>query len=181
MRDKLLFRPAGPADIGDLLDLQRRAMRVLASSVYAAAQIEAFTAHSSASTNALVVAGQLHLAERGGKIIACGGWTTDHGEVGLRAEAASGAARLAVIRSLYTAPEDARQGIGRAMLAHLEEQAARAGKGRFELAATLNAVPMYQACGYAAIRSFLLPLPDAAPLSGILMAKTGTSEAEAAA
>jgi hypothetical protein len=63
----------------------------------------------------------------------------------------------------------------------LEGQAMCAGKSRFELAATLNAVPMYQACGYAAIRPFLLPLPDAAPLSGILMAKPAADQALAAA
>lgn len=181
MRQDLLFRLAKASDIGGLLDLQRRAMRALAASAYAAAQIEAFTAHLFASTNALVAAGRLYLAERGGVVIACGGWTTDHGEVGLRTQAAPGDDRLAVIRSLYTAPERARQGIGRAMLEHLEGQAVLAGKCRFELAATLNAVPMYQACGYAVIRPFLLPVPGAAALSGVLMAKRGAGQVAAAA
>lgn len=181
MRQELLFRLARMNDIGDLINLQRRAMWALAALAYPAAQIEAFTAHLSASTNALVSAGRLHLAERDGEIVACGGWTTDHGEVGLRAEAAPGQARLAVVRSLYTAPACARQGIGRAMLYHLEGQAMHAGKSQFELAATLNAVPMYQACGYAAIRPFLLPLPDAAPLSGMLMAKPAAGQAATAA
>jgi GNAT superfamily N-acetyltransferase len=181
VRLELLFRPARSADIDDLLDLQQRAMRALAASAYPAAQIEAFAAHLSASTNALVSAGRLHLAERDGEIVACGGWTTDHGEVGLRTEAAPGEHRLAVIRSLYTAPDCVRQGIGRAMLHHLEGHAMHAGKCSFELAATLNAVPMYQACGYAAIRPFLLPLPDAAPLSGMLMAKPAAGQATAAA
>jgi GNAT superfamily N-acetyltransferase len=181
MRQEIGFRLATSKDVGNLLDMQRRAMRALASSAYTATQIEAFNFHLAASTNALVAAGRLCLAERGSDIIACGGWTTDHGEVGLCTAARPDDAQLAVIRSLYTAPQYARQGIGRAMLHHLERQAMFAGKSRFELAATLNAVPMYQACGYAAVRPFLLPLPDATTLSGLLMVKSITASAAAAA
>jgi GNAT superfamily N-acetyltransferase len=49
---------------------------------------------------------------------------------------------------MYTHPDYARRGIGRAILAHCEGEAAAAGFCRVELVATLAGLPLYCACGY---------------------------------
>jgi GNAT superfamily N-acetyltransferase len=93
----------------------------------------------------------------GAKLIGCGGWswrTTlfggDHtrGRDNARLDPTKDAAR---VRAMYTDPDYARRGVGRAILAACESAAREAGFTRVELMATLSGEPLYRACGYQTI------------------------------
>jgi len=90
----------------------------------------------------------------------CGGWSRratlyggDHspGREPALLDPTRDAAR---IRAMYTAPQFARQGVGRLILRLCEAAAAAAGFRRAEMAATLAGEPLYLACGYRAIEGF---------------------------
>ncbi len=55
------------------------------------------------------------------------------------------------VRAMYTSPDHARQGIGRAIIDACEGAAREAGFKRTELMATMAGEPLYRACGYAVI------------------------------
>lgn len=54
------------------------------------------------------------------------------------------------IEAVYVDPEHGRCGIGRSLLQHAEHAARQRGLRELRLAASLNAVPFYQSCGYIA-------------------------------
>ena len=56
---------------------------------------------------------------------------------------------------MYTHPDFARRGVGRAILARCEAAAREAGFARVELMATLSGIPLYTAAGFAPIEHIL--------------------------
>ena len=62
----------------------------------------------------------------------------------------STAKQLAWIRGIYVHPRYTMRGLGKMIVAHCEQEARKAGYERFELASTVNAVPVYERCGYKA-------------------------------
>ena len=58
------------------------------------------------------------------------------------------AAGEGVIEGVYVDPDFMRRGVGRALVAALEDEAQRLGIARLMLDASLNAVPFYSALGY---------------------------------
>jgi GNAT superfamily N-acetyltransferase len=95
------------------------------------------------------------VAEIDHKIVAAGGWSLraalcggDNlpGKVADRLDPATEPAR---IRAFFVHPSVARRGIGRALLAQCEAEAAKNGYRRVTLLATLPGVRLYRACGYA--------------------------------
>lgn len=93
----------------------------------------------------------------GERLIGCGGWSSratlfggDHtsGRDSAKLNPATDAAR---VRAMYTDPDYARRGVGRAILDACEGAARDTGFGRVELMATLSGEPLYRSCGYRAI------------------------------
>ena len=95
-----------------------------------------------------------------GALAGCGGWSRRNTLYGGDHSPGRNAALLdpmrdaARVRAMYTHPDFARRGVGRAILALCERAAAAEGFTRVELAATLSGRPLYEASGYAPIRSF---------------------------
>lgn len=100
-----------------------------------------------------------------GALIACGGWSRrDRLFTGTTT---AGDARLldprlepARVRAMFVDPAAARQGLGRAILARCEADAAAAGFAAVGLMATLPGEPLYAACGYTVVERTVLILPD---------------------
>ncbi len=106
----------------------------------------------------LVDDGTYFVAEIDGAVAGCGGWSRratmygDDHSTGLREprllDPASEAAR---VRAMYTHPDFARRGVGRALLAHCEERARAEGFATCELMGTRSGEPLYQVAGYEVI------------------------------
>ncbi len=72
---------------------------------------------------------------------------------------------------MYTAPDFARRGVGRRILALCEAAAAAEGFARVELAATLAGEPLYRACGYHVVERFEAATPQGLAIPLLRMAK----------
>jgi hypothetical protein len=109
-----VIRPASPADIGALRDLQRSAMRALGAGYYTPAQVAAAVRHICVPDRELIEDGTYFVAERDGRLVGCGGWS-------LRRKAYAGPAQRETdaepldplsepthIRAMFTAPDVAR-------------------------------------------------------------------------
>lgn len=98
------------------------------------------------------------LAEIAGEIAGCGGWSrraTTHGgdqSAGRDARLLDPTAEPARVRAMYTDPDFARRGVGRAILAEAEARAAAEGFRIGTLVATLAGEPLYRATGWREVR-----------------------------
>jgi ribosomal protein S18 acetylase RimI-like enzyme len=70
---------------------------------------------------------------------------------------------------MFTAPDVARRGVGRAILAAAEDGALAAGFRRARLGATLSGEAFYRRSGYAEIGREPALLPDGTALAVVLM------------
>lgn len=82
----------------------------------------------------------------------------------------------AELHALYVAPECGRRGVGRALLARAEENAAGRGLTELHLKATLNAVAFYESRGWTAVAPTTHPLPSGRTLASVLMTKALLAE-----
>jgi len=156
----LTVRAAVPADVPALERLIVTSARRLSRDHYDAAQTEAAVAHVFGVDSELVDDGTYLVAMLGDAIAGCGGWSRrrtlfggdrfadrDDGDSGGLLDPAIDAAR---IRAFFVAPDHARRGIGRALLAGCEAAALAAGFRRLTLMATLPGEPFYRTAGYIA-------------------------------
>ena len=74
--------------------------------------------------------------------------------------------------AVYVAPTAARAGVGRLLLAALEDAARAAGLVRLELHATLNAVPFYERSGFIAERTTRVALSNGLEIDAVKMGKS---------
>ncbi len=77
----------------------------------------------------------------------------------------------AELHALYVDPRLAGRGIGRALLARAERNAAERGLAELHLKATLNAVSFYEANGWIAMAPAKHALPSGRNLASVLMSK----------
>lgn len=174
----IYIRVATPNDIPALRELIERSVRELQVGWYTPEQIEAAVHSVFGVDTQLIDDGTYYVAEIGGQIAGCGGWSKRDTLYGsshyahARNDALLDPAREpARIRAFFTHPAFARKGVGRALLKHCEEAARSAGFQRMEMAATLPGVPLYAANGYEALASFDVPLPGGHSISVQRMAK----------
>ncbi|ETX29216.1 GNAT family N-acetyltransferase [Roseivivax isoporae] len=115
----------------------------------------------------LVTSGTYFVAEREGRIVGAGGWSPvprDPTDPRTR--------RAASIRHVVTDWREVRRGIGRALLTHVIEDAARAGAHRLTCRATLTAVPFYRALGFTAERVEAVEMLQGIPFEAMVMWRT---------
>jgi GNAT superfamily N-acetyltransferase len=177
MRAPLAIRPATPADIGPLCELQVTAMRVLGAGYYTPAEVEGAARYICVPDRMLIEDGTYFVAELDGRLVGCGGWSLRRkGYAGptasqTDAEPLDPRTEPTRIRAMFTAPEVARQGVGRAILAAAEDAARAAGFSRARLGATLSGEAFYRRSGYGEIGRETAALPDGTAFDVILMAK----------
>ncbi len=164
-------------DAGPLEQLIKLSARVLSVPDYDAAQIEAALLGTFGVDTQLVRDGTYFVTENDGGLTGCGGWGRRRTLFGGDAGRARDAAELdphvdaARIRAFFVHPEYARQGIGSAILASCEFDAAASGFGRTELMATLPGVRLYAARGYVAGDPIEWPLGSGRSITFVPMTK----------
>jgi|TARA_R100000049_G_C1932110_1_gene75995 GNAT superfamily N-acetyltransferase len=157
MVPSLTIRTATAADIPALKAIMDLAIEQLQSGFLSPEQVVASRAVMGLDTQ-LVSDGTYLVVEDDSTPVGCGGWSRratlyggDH-STSLRNEALLDPARDAArVRAMYTHPDHARRGIGRAILDECEARAAAEGFRTVELMATMSGRPLYAACGYAEI------------------------------
>lgn len=151
------IRKATSADLPALRELMRAAIDGLQVDFLSPAQIAASHAVMGLDTQ-LVADGDYFLAQIEGELAGCGGWSRratlfggDHSLDQREPRLLDPATEAARVRAMYTHPDFARRGVGRAILAQAEADARAHGFRRAELMATLAGEPLYRANGYAPI------------------------------
>ena len=122
MTPPLTIRPAVPSDVPALSELIPRSARTLSAGFYSEVQIAAAIQYVFGVDSVLIEDGTYFVAEAGGEICGCGGWSRRRTLYGgdQRKEGddplldpATDATR---IRAFFVAPERARRGIGGALM-----------------------------------------------------------------
>jgi GNAT superfamily N-acetyltransferase len=174
----IFLRAATQDDIPALQAMIDCSVRELQAGWYTPEQIEAAAQSVFGVDRQLIEDGTYYIAEVGGQMAGCGGWSrrgtlygaSDYGH-SRNDTMLDPAHEPARIRAFFTHPKFARKGIGRAILEHCEEEARKAGFHRMEMAATLSGVPLYAAHGYEALEAFDVPLPGGYSIQVRRMAK----------
>jgi GNAT superfamily N-acetyltransferase len=149
-----IIRPATLSDRPAIEQLIAASARGLSRADYSEQQIEgAISTVFGVDTN-LILDGTYFVADNGGNLIGCGGWskrrtlfggdqytTRDGSELDPNSEAAK-------IRAFFIHPDHARKGIARAILNVCEAEAKAAGFQSLELMSTLPGIKLYRTCGY---------------------------------
>ena len=174
----IFLRAATRDDIPALRELIERSVRELQAGWYTPEQIEAAVRSVFGVDQQLIDDGTYYVAEIGGQLAGCGGWSKrgtlygashyDHSRDDVLLDPAKEPAR---IRAFFTHPKFARKGVGRALLERCEEEARKAGFHSMEMASTLPGVPLYAAHGYEAFEAFDVPLPGGHSIQVRRMAK----------
>ncbi len=192
----MIFRTAAPADTDAVEAVMRASVRDLSRGFYDEDQIPSVERFIATLDLALVEDGTYFVGEvfltaappaslrapapptSAAHIVACGGWSRRDKLFTGVGERAGGARLLdanrepARVRAMFVHPDFARRGLGRAILDLCEEAARAEHFRRLELMATLPGVPLYTACGFTAVESVTITLPDGVRVGGVRMEKT---------
>jgi GNAT superfamily N-acetyltransferase len=148
------------ADLDPLAALQEASILRHGIAAYGEAKARAWARVGHDFKRVLLDDGQFFVAEQGGERLGVGGWSPDSLE-----------ARLAWIRYLFVHPDHVRRGIGRRLVEVAEAAASRAGRPRFDVWSSLNAVRFYEALGYRRVRIARWPVRPSVELDYVLMRK----------
>jgi GNAT superfamily N-acetyltransferase len=172
-----LLRPAQHSEIPHLNVLIAASARALSSGYYSPGQIEALITHVFGVDTQLIEDKTYYVIERGDELVACGGWS--HRRTLFGGDQAKTAVdpgldprtEAARIRAFFVLPAAARQGLGRRLLSHCEDQARIANFQRMELMATLPGEPLYRALGYHPVERVRYPLPGCEAVEFVRMGR----------
>jgi GNAT superfamily N-acetyltransferase len=174
----LHIRPATPADVPTLEELILASARELSAAFNTPAEVDAAVAHVFGVDTQLIADGTYFVAEVGGKIVGCGGWSRreticggDKAKGGTVDRLIDPATEPTRIRAFFVHPDFARRGIGRRILLECEHAAKAAGFATAELAGTLPGEPLYAAHGYEVTERTTVPTPTGVPLPIVRMRK----------
>jgi GNAT superfamily N-acetyltransferase len=150
----ILLRKATRTDIPQIEALIARSARGLSTDDYRPAQIEGALRGAFGVDTQLLSDETYFVAEEGGRLVGCGGWSFRSTLFGGDARSGRDSSPLdprtqaAKIRAFFIDPASARRGIGSMLLEHCENEARAHGFSRAELMATLPGVKLYAARGY---------------------------------
>jgi predicted N-acetyltransferase YhbS len=172
------IRRATEVDILALRTMQQRAMITLGGGSYTPGEIAAFLNLAGTMEGAVLSERHFFLAENeAGQVMGSGGWSRLPPRYGrpVAHEPARATMRMspgaATVRSVFVAPEFARQGIGRAIMARTEADAAAAGIFQLHVSVMLSAEAFYRALGYQGDARSHIELADGTKLDCVLMRK----------
>jgi|GEM_PF-6580859 len=157
-------RPAVPADLKSIGQLQEAAILGLGISDYDSASAAAWVRFQLSTRNNVLKDGPFFVAERHGRIIACGGWRTDLQR------------RDAVwVRAVFVSPEFARQGACSRVMDAVEVSARIEGRDHFFARATVGAIPFFKAVGYRDLGRRIWTIEPGIEIEQALMMKDATA------
>ena len=132
MKSKPLIRKASAADAQSIFDLRIAAINSQCADHYAAHDLARWTKGTMTPQFERMVMDKAHVAMVGGQVVASGMVDLVSGQ----------------IDAVFVQPEYMGQGVGRAIMQHLEQLAIAAGLRQLKLDSTLNAAPFYRSLGF---------------------------------
>ncbi len=172
------LRFASATDVEPIRELIAASVRGLAKGIYTDVQIELSIRSVFGVDHQLIDDGTYFVAEAGGRIMGCGGWSRRRTLFGASEYSESRNSTLldpisepAKIRAFFVHPDAARMGIGRAILGRCEGEALAAGFTAAEMMATLPGVPLYEVCGYEKHEYQDVNLPEGETIDCVRMSK----------
>ena len=171
------LRKATTADAAAIERVMKESIAALGRATYDAQQLASAVEYIARPDPQLIADQTYFVVFDGEEMVGCGGWSHraklfTGGAVDADPRPLDPACEPARIRAMFVRSDQARRGIGRAILAACEEEARQAGFRSLELMATLPGLPLYEACGYTVEESAEIALPDGARLGGARMRKS---------
>ena len=162
MADVLTVRTATLADQPEVDSLLARSYPALLKADYAPSILVTAVPLIARAQPRLLASGTYYVVEGAGAILGAGGWTAAAPGNGARTAATghpgTGHQGTGHVRHVVTDHRRVRQGVGRALMAHVVLTARIAGVGRLECLSTLTAVPFYAALGFRTLGPATVPL-----------------------
>jgi predicted N-acetyltransferase YhbS len=171
------LRLAREADVPALEVLIPRSVRALQAPYYSQAQMDAALGTVFGVDRQLIRDGTYFVAEQGGEIVGCGGWSRRrslYGGDGGRAsedELLDPQRDAARVRAFFVHPAWARRGIGRSIMAACERAIVEAGFRDVDLVATLAGEPLYASFGYSVVERYEIEMRGGLVLPVVRMAR----------
>jgi len=171
------LRKATAADSAPIERLMKESMSILGQATYDDPQVRSAVEYIARLDPQLIADETYFVACQDDEIIGCGGWSGraklfTGGAVDRDPRPLDPASEPARIRAMFVRSDQARRGIGRAILEACEDEARRAGFRTLELMATLPGLPLYEACGYGIEERVDIELPDGTRLRCARMTKS---------
>lgn len=160
------LRLATVADETAIDELMKESTRNLFPDFYDARQTESSVQHVAAVDRVLIEDGTYYVAEVKGQLVACGGWSrrdklyTGSGTGAEDARLLDPSSEPARVRAMFARSDWVRQGLGRRILEACEAAARAEGFRTLALVATMPGRPLYRSCGFRALESVDVVLPD---------------------
>lgn len=160
----LSLRKASPADLSAVDRLLGRSYpRLLAADYPPSVMVMAVPLISRARPE-LLASGRYFVAEDpDGRLLAAGGWSRSN-PTGAMMQDLSGH-----VRHVATDPDAVRQGVGRALMRHVMQDAWAEGVVRLDCLSTRTAVPFYRALGFRPVGAVDVPLAPAVVFPALRM------------
>lgn len=177
-RGDFRIRPATLDDKAELVELIARSARELSAADYTPEQVEGALRGAFGVDTQLIQDRTYFVAEAGGKLVACGGWSKRRTLFGGDARSGRDAGELdpkvdaAKIRAFFVDPAYARRGLGSAILERCEAEARACGFHRYEMMATLPGARLYSRCGYTGTELVHYEVQPGVTIEFIPMSKT---------
>lgn len=175
MTDPIRVRVATGADLPAIRALIPDSVRRLSVGFYTPEQIESSIRYVFGPDTQLIADGTYFVAERGGVVAGCGGWSARRTLYGgdqakdaddPRLDPATEPAR---IRAFFVHPDHARRGIASAIYEACVAAARAAGFRSLELMATLPGEPLYRTFGFHPVEAVESTLPDGVSIGFVRM------------
>lgn len=173
----MIIRVALSSEIQAVNDLIAASARLLCKQDYSPDVIESAIAYVFGVDTLLVEDKTYYVIEDQGKLIACGGWSKRKtlfggNQFNIRDNSFLDPEKdPAKIRAFFVHPNYARQGLGKKLLNHCEEEAKKNGFSKVEMMATLTGAKLYQTQGYVTLTPEDYKLPNGCMLKFIRMRK----------
>lgn len=162
-----VIRVAVPQDGAAVSALLLKSYTALLQPAYDPATLESALPLITRANPDLLACGTYYVAcLEDGTIAGAGGWTK-HSPTGRNESARNGN-----IRHFGTDPDQARQGIGRALMARCLTDARASGLAELNCYSTLNGERFYTACGFRTVEPFDVPLPGGVVLPSVRMVRS---------
>jgi len=176
------LRLANEADVSALETLIPLSVRLLQSSYYSQAQIDAALGPVFGVDRQLIRDGTYFVAEQDGVIVGCGGWSKRRSLYG----GDSGRTRedglldplrdAARVRAFFVHPDWARRGIGRSIITACERAIRESGFRTVDIVATLAGEPLYASFGYSVVERCDIAMSSGLSLPIVRMTKSMARE-----